>query len=125
MKVKSLHKTVREAPRATRRVKPLQRRGPARCIPEHAAEAQADAALVEHPDGWYWAAPDGRQQFGPFESPALARADRDRAGEESVNEAEAEREAEQELGVADAVREGTESAIESDGADGDPLPGVP
>ena len=24
--------------------------------------------VVEHPDGWYWVAPDGRQQFGPFES---------------------------------------------------------
>ena len=25
------------------------------------------ARVVEHPDGWYWVAPDGHQQFGPFE----------------------------------------------------------
>jgi hypothetical protein len=24
--------------------------------------------IVEHPDGWYWIAPDGHQQFGPFDS---------------------------------------------------------
>lgn len=61
--------------------------------------------LVEHPDGWYWMAPDGRQAFGPFETPAQAVADRDRATDDAVDAAEAEREAEQDLGVAEAVAE--------------------
>ena len=88
------------------RVKPLRRRGAARSIEEHAPELPGDAGLLDHPDGWYWVAANGRQQFGPFETAALARADRDRVSEESVNEAETEREAEQELGIDDAVREG-------------------
>ncbi len=88
------------------RTKPLRRRGDARSIREHEPEAQGDAGLLDHPDGWYWAAASGRQQFGPFATAALARADRDRASEESVNEAETEREAEQELGIDDAVRDG-------------------
>lgn len=91
--------------RAAVRLKPLRRRGPARSIAEHAADSGVDEGFVEHPDGWYWVAPDGRQQFGPFETCSLARADRDRVSEESVNEAEAEREAERELGVEDAVRD--------------------
>lgn len=89
------------------RAKPLRRRGAARSIREHEPEAQGGDGLVDHPDGWYWAAANGRQQFGPFATAALARADRDRAGEESVNEAETEREAEQELGIDDAIREGS------------------
>ena len=35
------------------------------------------ARVVEHPDGWYWVAPDGHQQFGPFESMEAVLADRD------------------------------------------------
>ena len=31
--------------------------------------------LVEHPDGIYWIAPDGHQQFGPFASVEEALAD--------------------------------------------------
>lgn len=33
--------------------------------------------IVEHPDGWYWIAPDGRQQFGPFDSMEAVIADMD------------------------------------------------
>ncbi|MBL8315411.1 MAG: hypothetical protein JNK55_16855, partial [Rubrivivax sp.] len=42
----------------------------------------------------------------------LARADRDRASEESVNEAETEREAEQELGIDDAIRDGGDTPFD-------------
>lgn len=35
------------------------------------------ARVVEHPDGWYWVAPDGHQQFGPFESMEAVLADMD------------------------------------------------
>ena len=31
--------------------------------------------VVEHPDGWYWTAPDGHQQFGPFDSVEAVLAD--------------------------------------------------
>lgn len=33
--------------------------------------------VVEHPDGWYWIAPDGHQQFGPFDSVEAVLADMD------------------------------------------------
>ena len=35
------------------------------------------ARVVEHPDGWYWVAPDEHQQFGPFESMEAVLADMD------------------------------------------------
>ena len=45
-------------------------------------EALADpddrlSRVVEHPDGWYWVAPDGHQQFGPFDSVEAVLADMD------------------------------------------------
>ncbi len=84
---------------------PLRRRGAAKAIAEHRADPAVDPGIVQHPDGWYWIAPDGVQQFGAFESADAARADRDRASEEAVDEAEAAREAELDLGVADAIEE--------------------
>lgn len=33
------------------------------------------ARVVRHPDGHYWVAPDGHQQFGPFDSIEAALAD--------------------------------------------------
>lgn len=82
-----------------RRPAPLRRRGAARVIPESAPTAP-DAGCVEHPDGWYWQAPDGQQQFGPFESPAAARADRDRYSEEASCEGETLQDVEREIGMA-------------------------
>lgn len=97
------------------RPKPLRRRGAARVIAESPPEPAADAGLIEHPDGWYWVAPDGRQQFGPFDNASLARADRDRASDESVDAAETEREAEQDLHVDAAIHEERDpSPAESD-----------
>lgn len=98
-------------PNATSDAPPIRRlprrplTGAAHAIAEHPPQDADDAGLVAHPDGWYWEAPDGLQQFGPFETAALARADRDRPSEESVDESEAEREAEVDLGVADAIDE--------------------
>ena len=40
---------------------------------------EVDAILVR-PDGYYWRAPDGRQEFGPFASVELALADMAEAG---------------------------------------------
>lgn len=100
----------------TRRPPPRRRVGAAHAIAEHAPQAADDAGLVAHPDGWYWVAPDGLQQFGPFETASLARLDRDRPSEESVDESAAEREAEVDLGVADAVDEERQIGFDADGA---------
>lgn len=81
---------------------------PHRARPQPPVREPEDEGLVEHPDGWYWTAPDGHQQFGPFESLADARRDRERGSEESVDEAEVEREAERELGIDDALEEDLE-----------------
>ena len=61
------------------------------------------AALVEHPDGWYWIAADGHQQFGPFATRSLALQDRDRDNEEAPSEGETVQEAEREIGIADWI----------------------
>lgn len=86
------------------RPKPLRPRGAARVIPEAPASApDADAQFVEHPDGWYWVAPDGRQQFGPFASAQEAHADFDRGLEGPPEVGETLHEAEAELGLADWI----------------------
>jgi hypothetical protein len=60
-------------------------------------------ALVQHPDGYYWLARDGSQQFGPFASAAEALADMNAAAEDALEPGETLEEVEQELGVADWV----------------------
>lgn len=86
--------------------RPLRRRGAARVIPETVAPppvGDSDPDLVERPDGWYWVAPDGRDQFGPFDSRTLARGDRDRYNEQAPSEGETVQEAEREIGIADWI----------------------
>ncbi len=75
--------------------------GAARVI-EPAAD-DSTAPPVQRPDGWYWIAPDGRQEFGPFDSAAEARADRDRYDEQAPVPGETLEEAEQEIGIADWI----------------------
>jgi len=58
-------------------------------------------ALVQHPDGWYWLADSGRQQFGPYASADEALAEMMAAGEDGIEPGETLFEAEQELGIAD------------------------
>lgn len=58
-------------------MRPLRRLGAAAVIEEHRADG-AEPGVVLHPDGWYWVARDGQQQFGPFPSAEAARADRER-----------------------------------------------
>jgi len=63
-----------------------------------------DDALVQHPDGWYWLAPDGKNQFGPFATAEEARADMlAAADDEGVEPGETLQEAEEELGIADWI----------------------
>jgi hypothetical protein len=89
----------------TQRPKPLRRRGAARVIAESSPSAIADeqTSVIERPDGWYWVAPDGHQEFGPFDSSLEARADRDRDSEEAPSEGDTVQQAEQEIGVADWI----------------------
>jgi hypothetical protein len=60
-------------------------------------------ALVRHPDGWYWLTPDGRQQFGPYEHAADARAALNAAAEDALECGETLDEAESELGLAEWI----------------------
>ena len=60
--------------------------------------------ILRRPDGYYWQAPDGSQEFGPFGSLELAHADMasgDNDAEPLVGEAL--REAENEIGIADWI----------------------
>jgi len=83
--------------------RPLRRKGSARVIAESMPAAAGDSVIFERPDGWYWAAPDGHQDFGPFASRELARVDRDRFDEQGLEATETVQEAEHEIGVADWI----------------------
>ena len=63
--------------------------------------APEEGTIVSHPDGFYWVAPDGRQEFGPFATIEDARADMMSAVDSNWEPGEALREAEEELGIAD------------------------
>lgn len=67
------------------------------------AESITDS-LVENimlrPDGYYWQAPDGKQDFGPFESIEMAMADMGATDEQAPEPGETLQEAEDEIGIA-------------------------
>jgi hypothetical protein len=87
--------------RTSRAPRPLRRRGAAKVIAE--STPADEAAIVERPDGWYWTAPDGHQEFGPFATRSQARSDRDRYSEEAPSEGETVQEAEREIGIGDWI----------------------
>jgi len=57
-------------------------------------------SIMLRPDGYYWQTPDGKQDFGPFESMELALADRGAADEQAPEPGETLQEAEDEIGIA-------------------------
>ena len=59
----------------------------------------APPAVVEHPDGDGWQAPDGDQKFVPSESHEVALAERDAVGDEALAPGEALQEALHEIGT--------------------------
>jgi hypothetical protein len=69
---------------------------------EGVADSRDDQIMVR-PDGYYWQAPDGKQEFGPFESLELALADREAADEQAPEPGETLQEAEGEIGIADWI----------------------
>ena len=81
--------------------KPLRRKGAAKVIAE--SVSSEEAAIVEHPDGYYWLGPDSGAEFGPFESRETAHADRERYSEQALAEGETVQEAEREIGVNDWI----------------------
>ncbi len=70
---------------------------------DHAAEGGLQQILLR-PDGYYWQAPDGSHEFGPFETLELAQADRVWGNDETEPlVGETLREAENEIGIADWI----------------------
>lgn len=63
----------------------------------------SEAAIVDRPDGYYWLSPDGRQEFGPYETYELALAAGDAVDEEAQAPTEVLQRAEQEIGMADWI----------------------
>jgi hypothetical protein len=59
--------------------------------------------IFARPDGYYWLAPDGRQEIGPFDSLAEAMADMDSGDAAGWAPGETLAEAESEIGVADWI----------------------
>ncbi len=88
-----MKKNAIRSPGADAPAKPVASRGGRRGSPD----------IVLRPDGYHWIAEGGRQEFGPFASVALARADRDGSGEGSAAAVDALQQAEQEIGIADWI----------------------
>ena len=59
--------------------------------------------ISHHPDGYYWCTPDGKQQFGPFETYNDAFADMHGGDPDDIEPGESLREAEAELGISDWI----------------------
>ncbi|MFT3954196.1 MAG: hypothetical protein QM722_07310 [Piscinibacter sp.] len=74
-----------------------------------------DGSVVRHPDGYYWLAADGHQQFGPFATLQEALEDMNAAGEDGIEPGETLQEAEMELGLADWVDADTGELAEQTG----------
>lgn len=72
-----------------------------KAVPEMADSTEEQ--IVKRPDGYYWSAPDGRQEIGPFDSYEEALADMQAADLESPEPGESLREAESELGISDWI----------------------
>lgn len=79
--------------------------------PAHAAAPDEEALdtsdgqerIFARPNGYYWLAPDGRQEIGPFDSLAEAMADMDSGDAAGWVPGETLAEAESEIGVADWI----------------------
>ena len=71
--------------------------------PDPGAEEGSSGEIVTRPDGYHWIAPDGRQEFGPFETLEVAQAYRDAYDEEAPEPAETVQEVEAEIGMSDWI----------------------
>jgi len=63
-----------------------------------------DERVVERPDGFHWIAPDGRQEFGPFDSVEAAQADMASSDEEAAaTPANTLQDVERDIGISDWI----------------------
>jgi hypothetical protein len=67
------------------------------------ADGEPLPRVVAHPDGYYWVALDGHQQFGPYATFEAAVAAMDGDADGGLEPGETLPEAESELGIADWV----------------------
>lgn len=86
----------------------MTRKMPAPRVGRESAVAEEKSAarrrvdqIMARPDGYYWQTPDGKQEFGPFESTDLALADREAADELAPGPGETLQEVEDEIGISD------------------------
>jgi hypothetical protein len=70
---------------------------------EPPADDNVVLTIIERPDGFYWQAPDGRQEIGPFETYEEAEADSEAITEEAVAPGETLHQAEFDIGIADWI----------------------
>lgn len=68
--------------------------------------------IVQRPDGFHWIAPDGHQEFGPYDTLEAALADMDESVDDAVEPGESLDEAEQELGLTNWLDPDTGSLAE-------------
>jgi hypothetical protein len=92
------------------RARPAARRAPATTpavvpAPDEETLDTSDGSerVFARPDGYYWLAPDGKQEVGPFDSLAEAMADMDSGDAAGWVPGETLAEAESEIGVADWI----------------------
>lgn len=92
----------------------MTRKGTMAPLPADAPLGEEASRVAARPDGYYWIADDGRQEFGPYASAVLALAAM-REGTEAALEPEAElADVEAELGIADWVDPDTGEPAEDD-----------
>ena len=71
--------------------------------PEPTGEEASSGEIVARPDGYHWIAPDGRQEFGPFETLEQAQSYREAFDEGAPGSAQAVHEVEAEIGMSDWI----------------------
>jgi hypothetical protein len=60
-------------------------------------------SVMLRPDGYHWQAPDGKQEFGPFDTLEQALADMGAVDEDTSEPGETLQEAEDEIGMSDWI----------------------
>ena len=79
------------------------RRTAARPGAHRAAADPGTDRVVARPDGYYWVADDGQQEFGPYPTAAQALAAASEAADTAIEEGEALQQAEADIGVAERL----------------------
>jgi len=79
------------------------RRAGARAGADRSAAETSSDRVVARPDGYYWVADDGQQEFGPYPTAAQALAAASEAADTATEEEEALQQAEADIGVAERL----------------------